>query len=109
MLRLTTTAPSPTVIHEKGDGDVSGSEDEGEIQAPVHDATDNQNNNANNSNNNSQGGVGGFGFLNGEAGGTGFFRSGFLRTFSGRGRERPTDVENQNQNQNQNQNPSSGA
>jgi hypothetical protein len=98
MLRLTTTPPSPIVLHDKGDGDGSGSEEEGEVEAPRHGPSDN---NANNSNNGSQGG--GFGFLNGDAGGTGFFRSGFLRTFSGRGRDTPADVENQNQN------PSSGA
>ena len=91
MLRLTTTAPSLPVIHGKGDGDGSGSEDEGEVEAPRHDPTDNNTNN-----NNSQGGIGGFGFLNGDAsGGAGFFRTGFLRTFSTLGRERPADVENQ--------------
>jgi len=88
MLRLTTTAP-PVIIHDKTDGDGSGTEDEGEVEVPRHDP-------ANNGNNNSHGGTG---LLNGDAlvsGGTGFFRNGFLRTFSGLGRDsRPADLENQ--------------
>jgi hypothetical protein len=86
MLRLTTAAPP--VVHDKGDGDGSGTEDEGEMEAPRNDPTNNSY---------SQGDAG---LLTGDAlvsGGTGFFRNGFLRTLSGLGRERPGDVENQTQ------------
>lgn len=95
MLRLTTAAPSAAVADEKADSDGSGTDEEGEVEGrePTTDISE-----VNNSTSNGQVGAEG---ANGDrlvSGGPGLFRSGFLRTLSGLGRERPGDIENQNQN-----------
>ena len=96
MLRLTTAVPSAAVVDEKADSDGSGTDDEGEVEG--HEPTTDLNDIVNNSRSSGLGGAEG---MNGDglvSGGPGLFRSGFLRTLSGLGRERLGDIENQNQN-----------